>query len=1437
MCSEMVTRDRSHPRFSSPRFSSSVLVTLILLASLILVFWLYTRAEKAIDRAHEQRQVSLALADELSRSSDDLTRMASVYVMTGNPVFRTYYQDILDIRDGKQPRPEPYQNLYWNLVIAGQQSHPPERGPRMALLDLIRQTGIGEVEFRKLEEAKSKSDRLASRELAAFRLMETQGPNREQDQAKANQMLLDDQYHQAKADIMRSIQEFSSLMDQRTRQTVETAEARATALRGIFIAFGLSLLYMLWRTYRSLREAAVQLRQSEERLRLAIEGAGLGTWSWDLATDTLVASERYLAQFAIPPGEVSTYENFLSHIHPDDRQAVDRQVRRALDDHTDYRPEYRVLWPDGSIHWISALGRVYLAPDGVPERLGGITIDITGRKQTEQELRDSERSLRELTANLERDVEARTAEVRATTRALQVSEERHRLLAENALDVVWTMELDGTISYVSPAVEQVRGFSPEEAMRQSLEEILTPDSQALVVGYFHRLQTAVQGGLTPEKFRGELEYRCRDGTTIWTEVIALPVLGPEGAPVQILGVTRDISARKAVEAQLKANELRLRRMLEHLPTAISVASLGPDHRVLFNNAQFVRTFGYSPEDIPTVADWARLAYPDESYRRATFEGWDAAVVRATHGDGQVAPRELRVTCKDGSQRDVVISAAVLDDMLIASFLDITERKAVESALRASEERFRLVATNASDNVWTMGLDYRFRFLSPSITNLTGYTVDEFMQLPLERQLAPGSLPVALEYFAAVDACIAAGCPVAPFRGEIELRCRDGSGIWTEIIVNPLLDANGRVVELAGVTRDIREHKRFEQELQQARDAAEAANAAKSEFLAHMSHEIRTPLNAVLGLAQVLNRESLASNQRDMVERIQSAGQSLLGIINDVLDLSKIEAGQLRIEARAFDLGRVLTKLDSLLGHSARAKGIALRLLPPEPPLGWLLGDDLRLEQVLVNLIGNAIKFTMEGEVTLRVQALAIGESSVRLRFAVHDTGIGIPAEALGRLFAPFTQAESGITRRFGGTGLGLCISKRLVQLMEGEIGVESEVGRGSIFWFELPLARAAEGEPAEQPAPSLRTGSPVPLGPRLAGAHFLVVDDSAMNRDLVERALGLEGARVTLAGDGHQALEILKTRPTAFDAVLMDVRMPVMDGLTATRLIRQELGLTGLPVVALTAGVLPEEQAAARAAGMDAVLAKPLDLEQMLTLLAQWVGSRPDATSPIPPTLPGSAPEHAGDWPDIVGIDRDRAAHSMGHDRSFFLRLLGRLIEDCAGMVDQTRRDLVQGDRQTAARRMHTLRGNAGTIGAVGIMAVATELERAIERGETDLEVRLSDLDRQLVALTESAASWCQAPTVAAQAPAVEPLDAGSLDELRAALSRNNFRAKRLFEALQPALKATLGEKRVAVIDRAIRNLRFDEALSLLDQMALDGVENDPAGGIRHEIALRLIEG
>ena len=493
----------------------------------------------------------------------------------------------------------------------------------------------------------------------------------------------------------------------------------------------------------------------------------------------------------------------------------------------------------------------------------------------------------------------------------------------------------------------------------------------------------------------------------------------------------------------------------------------------------------------------------------------------------------------------------------------------------------------------------------------------------------------------------------------------------------------------------------------------AISQAKSDFMANMSHEIRTPLNGILGLAQLLERETLSPDQTEMVQRMRQAGESLLAIVNDILDFSKLDAGEFRLDQRPFDLNSILAHIGSLLGATARAKGLEF-VVDAAPFLGGaLIGDGLRIEQVLINLVGNAVKFTERGEVRLAVQSTPLDELHARLRFEVHDTGIGIAPENLAGLFKPFTQADAAITRRYGGTGLGLAISKRLVERMGGEMGASSVPGQGSIFWFEATFGLSPlKAQPAEFAPGKKSTGVK-----RLSGLRCLVVDDSQMNRDVVERLLRAEGAQVVAAENGREALDILQNAKATIDAVLMDIQMPVMDGLTAIRAIRGELGLSDLPVIALTAGVLDRERHQVFLAGANDFVSKPIDLELLIdTLKSRTVRAQASDTEARPASAPAFAP--------IAGLNPSWAEKSFGGDRALFLSLLESFDREFGDAGLQVSESLARGDLQEAARRLHGLRGGAGYIGADELVAATEALETAILQGQGEVAPLIADFIR-----------------------------------------------------------------------------------------------------------------
>ncbi len=655
--------------------------------------------------------------------------------------------------------------------------------------------------------------------------------------------------------------------------------------------------------------------------------------------------------------------------------------------------------------------------------------------------------------------------------------------------------------------------------------------------------------------------------------------------------------------ELNNQSLRLGTLLETASDGIHV--LDEDGNLLQYSQSFLTMLGYSRQEAATlnVKDWEAKIAPDQL--SATI----SALIR--NGDTfQTLHRR-----KDGAIREVEVNAKGIEldgkPCLYASARDITERRQAELLIRESESRFRTMADTAPVLIWIAGTDKLCNWFNKVWLNFTGRTMQQEFGNGWTEGVHPEDLAGCMNTYAnAFDARKA-------FVMEYRLRRFDGEYRWLVDNGVPRHDDTGTFCGYIGSCLDITDRKAAHSELEQhrhhleamveertaalsiAKEAAEAASRAKSTFLATMSHELRTPLNAIMGMTELAQRRVTDPRQGEQLGKVSRASQHLLAIIKDVLDISRVEAEKLKLERIDFNLDRIIENVGDLMRGPLNDKSLELLIdFAPEVAALELQGDPQRLAQILLNLTSNAVKFTVAGSVTLSARLVEETPTDVLLRFEVRDTGIGIAAEDQGRLFAAFEQVDGSYTRKYGGTGLGLAISKRLAEMMGGEIGLNSQVGLGSTFWFTARLGKAGHvAGPAQNPAADPARGQ---LQARHAGAYILVAEDEPLNREIAQGLLEEAGLVVHVADDGARAVEM--ARRINYDLILMDIQMPSMDGFEATRRIRQSSSnAPRVPIVAFTANVFPEDEARCREAGMDDFIGRPVESAALYATVLKWL--------------------------------------------------------------------------------------------------------------------------------------------------------------------------------------------------------------------------------------------
>lgn len=912
-------------------------------------------------------------------------------------------------------------------------------------------------------------------------------------------------------------------------------------------------------------------------------------------------------------------------------------------------------------------------------------------------------------------------------------------------------------------------------------------------------------------------------------------------------MVRQLQARNE---ELRCSTERFEQVIRLFPLPIILI----DHSgtVTYLNDAFVRTFGYRLDEVPTIEAWTARALPDLGERDAVMRSWQQAVTHPESANDEVRHTIRRITCKDGTVKSVEMGGILTPGFLIGIGNDVTDRIRTEAELQRHREHLedlvrtrtyeleqtyrRLADTEFAMNTAGIAIQWidiesgRFTYVNERAAELCGLSAGTMLGMraaDVRPEFSPDALSDLIPSLRKDGRTTVESLITRP----------DGTSLPVETVFYLQWSPEGQVPRhCITFTTDITQRKQVEVALRAATSEAERAARTRSEFIANMSHEIRTPMNAIIGLTHLALKTSLDAKQRNYLEKVHGSAVSLLGILNGILDFSKVESGHLSLESVEFRLDQVFENVRDVVALRAEEKGLEFLLdVHPEVPVA-LVGDPLRLGQVLINLAGNAVKFTERGVVCVGCRRVEPGRgandghASLLLEFTIRDTGIGMDAAQLAQLFTAFTQADSSISRRFGGTGLGLAISKGLVELMGGEITVTSQPGQGSVFSFRLPFRRsgasvvrqlpdslagrrvlvvdddmasleilgrvigsfglevevassAAEGlermrhrsydllvsdwkmpemdglemirrlgsEPdllrpaaivmasahalgdlqlasadlglcgavAKPATPSAlldvvtsalgyaktptRRSDPLAVGaahPGLQGKKILLVEDNVINQEVASEYLGEAGLEVSIANNGREALDRLAHQ--TFDCVLMDVQMPVMDGLTATRLIRATEEFSHLPIIAMTAGALPEEREQTRLAGMNDHVTKPIDIDHLLATLERWTGASLSA-----PTLAAVAAAPPATLTAMT-LDTALGLRLVNGNTKLYHKLLNTYRSQSAGTLTAMRQALADADIEALRRLAHTLKGGSSLLGVRGVQQAASDLELAM---------------------------------------------------------------------------------------------------------------------------------
>jgi two-component system sensor histidine kinase/response regulator len=1052
-------------------------------------------------------------------------------------------------------------------------------------------------------------------------------------------------------------------------------------------------------------EAAKKLDESQERLDFLAETAGVGLWVWDRQFDRLAVDSGTEQLYGLRSGDVhGAGATFARIVHPDDLEMF--RAAASASTHEPRRLRIRMA----PVHGAPRIVDIALKTSRRSMTHARTVLIITGDRDgaAEAVLPPQQEGQKEITLIERVGVATQAAGVKCWE--FSYLEDRFtwydRLSQEPTVNAAEILEGNRDLAETIFPEDQI-------AMRKAVE-------QALAAG--------------AETLSSVMRKRDAAGNTHHYKVHQRFFRDEAGRPLRAVGATRDITAEIDAAEEMRQQTELLRETQRRLDRASLSIQEGHWELELLTgrhwaSKSYLALLGYSEDtlDLDSLEKVKAIIHPDDAPAATS------ATRRHLAGDPPYDV-EVRLRAADGTYRWFRLRGTAERDAngqplrMSGSIHDIQKLRLAEDALRDVQARFARAIHGTQDGLWEVDFDRGTMWLSPRLCELLGYEDGELSddQDVLRNLVHP-------EHVADSDAAIhASGARSIPIDLETRMRTKTGEYRWYRLRGTPPMDYPGQGRRSSGSMQDVTEAHGAREVLVQATEAAQAANRAKSGFLANVSHEIRTPMNGIIGMAQLLFDTSLDPTQREYVDTIRASGDSLLAVINDILDFSKIEAGKLHIEMLEMHLPEIIEDIGSIMAFQAAAKNIELIVnVHPDVPRN-VLGDPQRIRQCIINLIGNAIKFTSLGEIVCEVRLIESRADSVQVRFEVRDTGIGIAGDILQSLFQPFMQADASTTRHYGGTGLGLSIVHRLVELMGGENGVESQVGKGSTFWFELPMTRAKA------------TADDATARSATSGHRLLVVDDNETNRRVLQTQLAYAGYEVVLAGNGKDALAALRSGAAAgrpFDLALVDFKMPDMDGAVLGQAINADPFLSRTRVILLTSVDRHGDLARFAAMGFAGYLSKPLRSRELADCLER-VLSR-DAKDWRLQTQPMVTPSAAlrsskpGRFSGRVLLVEDNIVNQMVARR--FLERLGCDVtvaengEEAVRCFKQSAFRLVLMDVQmpimdgyTATRQIRSLEDTYARIPIVALTANAMtgQLEQCVEAGMDALLTKPLNVER-----------------------------------------------------------------------------------------------------------------